>query len=513
MATAQSDLDNALEALRKSTVSVKRTQEAHQYALEKHQEAVVEVERVLKETHASVEAERDTLANWRQELDEQQALIGDGLLKDELLEELPAENEAAPDVDEAYDRPADVGGKGGWLLPSAREGDDRGRHSGRGGGQAWSADREGPSSGRERSRSRDRGRDRRGSSTEELVKEKIDRLGLDSRCADQVLAFPTEEALDMLSQVTDHIRNPSAFVMNMCKRKQQEASQPPPQRPDDRLNEKIESMSLDGSCSRVLHQLPVHEAMHILDSVDEGVRNPSAFVMSKAHSAMKGGGKGAPPPTPAERVDTRAAELGLDASSLRMLSEISPEQALEVMDSMGQEVRNPSAFVTAECRKVSSRTQQPRGDNRDNRDYSDYSRGGGGGHSADRGGGGGHGGGGIERQVHDLAQNLELDDHCVSELGGINVEDAVGILDRLARALPDIRNRSAFVHAEVRKCKQVLSDQRSHQPDQRSHQPDQSVARSGTTSGTRGPTKAVPCRFFAQGRCTKGTDCNFSHNL
>lgn len=312
----------------------------------------------------------------------------------------------------------------------------------------------------------------------------------------------------MLSQVTDHIRNPSAFVMNMCKRKQQEATQPPPQRPDDRLNEKIEGMGLDGSCSRVLHQLPTHEAMHILEQVDEGVRNPSAFVMSKAHSALKGQGKGAPPPTAAEKVEQRAHDLGLDGSSLRNLSEISPEQGLEILDSISPDVRNPSAFVTAECRKVRDHTHPPGRDNRDN-----Y-----------RGGGGGHGGGrsaeprsnsggGLERQVHELAMNLELDDHCISDLGSIKVEDAVGILDRLAQALPTIRNRSAFVHAEVNKCKQAFREP-DHQQ-RRSHQPEQSMSRAsmprGPQSGGGGGTKSIPCRFFAQGRCTKGPDCNFSH--
>lgn len=473
MAAAQSDLDNALEALRKATLSVKRTHEAHQYALERHQEAVVEVERLFKDALSQVEAERDRLTTWNQELDDAQQLIAADQ-QDELPEEPPVEHEVAPDVDEA-----DSVGKGGRR---ADFGDDRGR--GRGGAQ-------GPHGGRERSRSRDR--NRRSGSSEEQVKEKINRLGLDSRCADQVLAFPTEEALEMLSQVTDHIRNPSAFVMNMCKRKQQEATQPLPLRPDDRLNEKIEGMGLDGSCSRVLHQLPINEALYILGQVDEGVRNPSAFVMAKAHAAMKGGGKGAPPPSAAERVDARAHELGLDGSSLRMLAEISPEQGLEILDSISQDVRNPSAFVTAECRKVRDNTHVPHA--RDNRDY----------HRGDRDRA--PSGRGIERQVHDLAQNLELDESSVNELGGIKVEDAVGILDRLARALPDIRNRSAFVHAEVKKCKlQGFSEQRS------SHQPEPSLPRGPPPRQSGGGgTKAIPCRFFAQGRCTKGTDCNFSH--
>merc|ERR1719419_1040115 len=135
-----------------------------------------------------------------------------------------------------------------------------------------------------------------------------------------------------------------------------------------------------------------------------------------------------------------------------MLHELSPEHALDILDPIGDDVRNPSAFVTAEVRKVLH---------------------------------GGRGPGGFEaprpptprdlsHQVAHLAKALELDANCLEALLSISTQEAVMILERLANTASNIRNRSAFVFAEVKKRKQAAASQAPSQPVR------------------HGPTKTVP---------------------
>mmetsp|Transcript_84509 Transcript_84509/g.239568 ORF Transcript_84509/g.239568 Transcript_84509/m.239568 type:complete len:107 (+) Transcript_84509:293-613(+) len=96
----------------------------------------------------------------------------------------------------------------------------------------------------------------------------------------------------------------------------------------------------------------------------------------------------------------------------------------------------------------------------------------------------------LSQQVVHLAKALELDNDCLEALLSISTQEAVMILERLANTASNIRNRSAFVFAEVKKRRQAApaAPRQSH-----------------------GPTKTVPCKFWAEGHCNKGSECRFSH--
>jgi hypothetical protein len=261
-----------------------------------------------------------------------------------------------------------------------------------------------------------------------------------------------------------------------------------------RVEAAIRDLGLDESAARVLRELPIEQSAVMIDQVDGSVRNPSAFIMSLAHRASKGKGKGsaAPGPSPEERVEERSRRLGLDQSASRMIFELQPEHALSILEQVGDDVRNPSAFVTAEVRKVIP----------------------GGGAGKSRHDGSGVGGSGAKgtasaprefaQQIGQLAKQLDLDGSCVDALHNLTPQDAVQILERLASDISTIRNRSAFVLAEVKKRRQSPSTPATART--------QGGGGGGGGSGSRTETRSVPCKFFAEGRCKNGSDCRFSHN-
>ena len=59
--------------------------------------------------------------------------------------------------------------------------------------------------------------------------------------------------------------------------------------------------------------------------------------------------------------------------------------------------------------------------------------------------------------------------------------------------------------ALARRQAQVLAE---HERDERVER-----ARSAATSGPSGRGGRIPCKFFAQGRCNKGMECTFAHEL
>jgi len=419
-------LQNALEKLQ-------GTLKAHQAACE---EAMVYIE----EARQQLEEERQELSMQRASMEEEQANEEQDML---------AMNNEESEVHTSYLKPqpklGGASGSNGAAVAGARD----------------------------RSRSRDRGG---GASDEERLRQEVQRLGLDETASRMIEEFPPEEGLRLLAQVGDSVRNTSAFVVSMCTRKQ---SQPA----SDGLEGAINDLGLDESAVRALRDLPMDQALNIIDQVNPDVRNPSAFIMSIVRKG-KGGGKGGGPSLE-DRIANRSAQLNLDDTAVRMLHELPVEQAWGILDTINDDVRNPSALVTAEVRKI----------------------GGSGGKGRHEGGGGGGGGKSgksgskgqnqsIGNKIESLASQMDLDLSCVDALNDIDPEDAVGILTKLMGDLNSIRNRSAFVFAEVKRLRGG---------------PPERGRRESRDAPRRGPVNTVPCKFFAEGRCKNGADCRFSH--
>jgi hypothetical protein len=333
---------------------------------------------------------------------------------------------------------------------------------------------------RGRSRSRSPKRQRRpsgvpSSGVAQKVSSLILKLNLDENAARQVQHFPPEQALKMLEQVGEGVRNPSAFVTKMCSRTAHGDLSADYDRVDSRVEEGIERIRLDESAKRALQQLPAVEALNILDQIGDEVRNPSAFIMSMTNRVAKGGNSRSSSTNANDRVQAGIKRLNLDATASKMLQELPTDTALGILDHCGDDVRNPSAFVTAEVRKIQS-------------------KGGGSGYDGARGRESSHNPRDFERQLERLARDLDLDGDCVDALRSISMQESISILERLASDLSTIRNRSAFVFAEVKKRRATTPPPSARE-----------------RAGGSGNTKGVSCKFHAEGRCNKGSDCRFSH--
>lgn len=471
------DVHELGNVLRKSLEAARRTHQMHLKAMEGIESAIVAYERAMMEQTEDLTRDRAALDDERR------------AFEDERLQTGPALDGNFGEEHVVQDEEAD---------PLAEFADTHGEGYGR--------PNETPPHGRMRDRSRSRSRNRSHAGGNEAVRAAAARAGLDENASRQIQQFPPDEALGMLDQIPQDVRNPSAFVTKMCQR----AHQPPGSEHNshsqsagpadsDRIENSIADIGLDESAARVIRELPQSQALNILDQIDGNVRNPSAFIMSLAHRTQgKGKGKGhhhdRGGPSREERIEDGIQRYRLDHSASTMLSELSPDRALSILDALNDDVRNPSAYVTAEARKILGRHDGGGG-------------GKGGKHSEYGGGGGGKGGAPSEShvsgQIDNLARQLELDSNCADALRGIHPQDAVQILERLAVDISTIRNRSAFVFAEVKK--------RSHRggPPPPSSTPKNSSMGGG--GGGKGGTARVPCKFFGEGRCKNGAECRFSH--
>eukprot|EP00932_Pfiesteria_piscicida_P007867 SRR837773.18089.p1 GENE.SRR837773.18089~~SRR837773.18089.p1 ORF type:complete len:333 (-),score=66.84 SRR837773.18089:253-1215(-) len=221
------------------------------------------------------------------------------------------------------------------------------------------------------------------------LEEEIARLNLDSNAARLLGQFPPEQALDLIyTQVKDNIRNPSAFLAAACQRlldtNRGHASQ------NDQLEDTIRELGLDESASRILRELPIEQAFYMVDQIDINVRNPSAFIMSLW---KKGAGKGKSPSLE-DLIRERTSALQLDSSAVRMLGELPPPQAWALLEQIGEDVRNPSAVITAEVRKI-----VPAGGS---------GKGSGGGRHHDR-----EGNADVDLTIARLGKEMDLDDSCL----------------------------------------------------------------------------------------------------
>lgn len=232
----------------------------------------------------------------------------------------------------------------------------------------------------------------------------------------------------------------------------------------------IDRLRLDENASRQIRQFQPAIALHMLGQVGTDVRNPSAFV-NKMVQRAKEKTDADMAPSESDQVETAIRDIGLDDKASSVLRNLPMEEALHMIGQINKDTRNPSAFIMS----ISSRTSGGKGRN-------DGRSGGGSKRGSDVS---------VARKIEDLARQLELDDKVIDGLQDLHHADALQILDALMRDLANIRNRSAFVVAEIKKKTRAPT-------------PQPAASRRGTSNG-------VPCKFFAEGRCKNGSTCRFSH--
>lgn len=433
------EADGSVASLQQALDVVQQTAQAHVDALTAFEAAFTCATRYLDDQRHSFEIEREALARERVELEDDRASFL--MDRDAHMDREALDGHRDMDLAKAWEKARPDGSPkataGIPRTPREVEHQMQERADYDLDHDASNGDEDDvPSRRRARSRSRGNNFPVRGpsSSMTQKVQTHINRLRLDEDAARQVQQFPPDQALRMLEQVGEGVRNPSAFVTKMCNRNAHGDLSSDYDGVDRRVDDTIDRLGLDESARRAVQQLPAEEAFRILDQIGDEVRNPSAFIMALTH--RKGSGKTGGErdrereqrPKKEEQVAAGIARLKLDATARRMVLDMAPEQALPILDMVGSDVRNPSALVTAEIRKVKtgyqggSKTGQGRQDPRD-----------------------------FERQLDRLARDLDLDLDCVDSLRTISMQESIQILELLASDLPSIRNRSAFVFAEVRK--------------------------------------------------------------
>lgn len=261
------------------------------------------------------------------------------------------------------------------------------------------------------------------------------------------------------------------------------------------IESRMVDLRLDDETRRAVLQFSPEMSVAILDMVGSSVRTPSVFVSSlceKVAMSLDGGF-----PSDMDRVEALVNDLHLDESATRAIQTMTPTQALEFLNKIDRNVRNPSAFIIHMVGRTGKKGDKGGGkgghpgsagaNHEDPRDAHrvDHTRDT---HRVDRGAQEG-----IAGTINDLAKQLNLDDTCIDALHSCEPQSAVNILGALAQDLDSIRNRSAFVIAEVKR-------RRSEPPVNRPR-----VGASGSAAG------GVPCKFFTEGRCKNGESCRFSH--
>jgi len=147
---------------------------------------------------------------------------------------------------------------------------------------------------------------------------------------------------------------------------------------EQELERIIRSFALDELANEALHRIPLRTAREILHSLDGGVRNPSAFVMSKIrsmesggafHGGMRGGGAGLPPmpdrmPRQARggggivsdeelfhRAKIMLDKYRADERARQAASDVPPDVLFDIFSQLDNspDIRNPSAFIFQAC--------------------------------------------------------------------------------------------------------------------------------------------------------------------
>mmetsp|Transcript_87853 Transcript_87853/g.137568 ORF Transcript_87853/g.137568 Transcript_87853/m.137568 type:complete len:366 (-) Transcript_87853:52-1149(-) len=219
---------------------------------------------------------------------------------------------------------------------------------------------------------------------------------LDEGSADFLMQAPEPVAKDIVACLGPDVRNPSAFVTRKLKelRANGMLSQPSSADPDysetimvhhngqsipiewstkEQAIADLQNLSvLDDGSADFLMKASSSLAKDIISSLGPDVRNPSAFVTRRCKELLKNGGELAYSPVPVSVVtvfhdgvghpiEWRSRESALDQLMSRgildersadFLTKLSENAAWDIVSRLGPDVRNPSAFVTREAKKM-----------------------------------------------------------------------------------------------------------------------------------------------------------------
>jgi hypothetical protein len=231
---------------------------------------------------------------------------------------------------------------------------------------------------------------------EQAVLELVSQGILDEGSADFLMQASEPLAKEVVSCLQEGVRNPSAFVTRKLKELKQTGNMPASAREtftvhfngeqiplqwtskEQAVQELVSRGVLDDKSSDFLLKAPDKMAKEIVSALGPDVRNPSAFVTrrcaemsgggkgGKGHGGGHGGGHGCPTvpvffqgqsihiPWPNRDVALRELRSYgvLDDGSADFLGKLSEAAAWDIVSRLGPDVRNPSAFVTKECKKV-----------------------------------------------------------------------------------------------------------------------------------------------------------------
>mmetsp|Transcript_94543 Transcript_94543/g.287219 ORF Transcript_94543/g.287219 Transcript_94543/m.287219 type:complete len:1108 (-) Transcript_94543:164-3487(-) len=245
----------------------------------------------------------------------------------------------------------------------------------------------------------------------------------------------------------------------------------------------INRLGLDDVANEALHRVPLEVASDILRSLDGGVRNPSAFVMSKIRSldmpgGVGGGGRGTVGPGfPDARGESRAElrrrcealldKYNADERARNIAREIPPDSLYDIFSQLhGRDVRNPSAFLFQACVNYQKQHPQPGG-------YPSYPPAQ---SFAPRLGS-------TAADVEAALTRLDLDAAAIADMRALPPEAAMGILDQITEG---VKNKSAFATTAARRfAKPDAPDMGRSQSRSRSRRRSRGRRHSRSRSGSR----------------------------
>jgi len=305
------------------------------------------------------------------------------------------------------------------------------------------------------------------------VERAILRWKLDEVALKALLEVTPDQALDILNSIDVNVRNPSAFVTTAARKRATpdgvaavnggENTEIDRAAIEEQVEETIRSLGIDERAAGKLHEVPLEEAMDILQELQrkfETIRNPSAYVFNAASKFQEKAAMAPPAPPPVPSMPSHMGfsqmeryceglmnRIGLDESAKASLQSIPLEHAKRILDQVTNNVRNPSAFCVTMAQRVLQQMHH----------------GGGGGMPGPMPGrGGGRGAPAppalsrqqMEERAERMAREMGIDENSLTALQTIPLENAMHLLQRLRESWSSVRNPSAFITAGVKDYRQ-----------------------------------------------------------